>query len=491
VFLAVLVGGCAQTRLPLAKVGPDGLPRASATTLEPLSQTINKGPEPSSGPASMTPKSAETTPRPTSVPAKPMEAPGAPPPPPPPQLQEVPSARPAEPAPLLEPGVPPYDPPPSTTKATTRAPVDDAIRRAASPTEDAPSQPAPADPEAKAEAEVQTRASMRSSVTPEIRLGTTLVSVGSEDISQQDLQLAFREWVEDHVPPDKRLAPADQTKILDGLLQELIDRAVIVQEAKRTILKSDKAQKGFEAMLEKEFHDHQLPALLRRYKVKTERELDEQLRAKGRTLNSIKEAHRLDALKSEFVRNKIGPRLHDIGKWDMERYYSEHIQDYLRPAQVTWREIAIKAEGLAERPEARRRLEAARERLQRGEDFATMARSISQGPTATKGGERITEPKASAVPAINEALEKLPIGQVSPVLEGPSGFYLVRVDARRPPGPASFVEVQGEVIKALREEILEREATIFIQKLRKRTVIVRHVASGTEPADSRVQRPTE
>ena len=55
-----------------------------------------------------------------------------------------------------------------------------------------------------------------------------------------------------------------------------------------------------------------------------------------------------------------------------------------------------------------------------------------------------TSPGGYGIQAVNKALETLPIGQLSGVIEGPDGFHIVKVEKRRPAGPASFEEVQNK-----------------------------------------------
>ena len=52
---------------------------------------------------------------------------------------------------------------------------------------------------------------------------------------------------------------------------------------------------------------------------------------------------------------------------------------------------------------------------------------------------------------VNQALESLPIGKISDVIEGPDGFHIVTVEWRRPAGPASFEEVQDQIRPKLME----------------------------------------
>ena len=63
-----------------------------------------------------------------------------------------------------------------------------------------------------------------------------------------------------------------------------------------------------------------------------------------------------------------------------------------------------------------------------------------------------TTPGSYAVKPINDALERLPIGQMSSVIEGPESFHIVKVESRRPAGPASFEEVQDKIRPKLEAE---------------------------------------
>ena len=155
----------------------------------------------------------------------------------------------------------------------------------------------------------------------------------------------------------------------------------------------------------------------------------------------------------------------------MRRYYNEHLKDFDRPAQVTWREVVVEVGKHPSRAEARRKADAALSRLRHGEDFAAVARDLSDGPNKAKGGLWETTPGSYAIPAVNDALANLPPKQVSPILEAPGSFHIIRVESRRPAGPATFAEVQDVIRRKLREQTHSREATAFLDKLRKKTLI--------------------
>ena len=87
----------------------------------------------------------------------------------------------------------------------------------------------------------------------------------------------------------------------------------------------------------------------------------------------------------------------------------------------------------AERDEARRIVEEVHRRAMAGEDFAGLAAEYSEEPGAAERGG-LLEPgrEGSWVEPFWEAASQLEPGQVSPVVETPFGFHVLRLDARRP-----------------------------------------------------------
>ena len=92
---------------------------------------------------------------------------------------------------------------------------------------------------------------------------------------------------------------------------------------------------------------------------------------------------------------------------EMLKYYNEHLHDkeYDRPAQITWRELVVEKGHHPNPADARRKADNLLARLNRGEDFATLARTESEGPSSIRaqGGLMQTSPGSYAVEAVNQA----------------------------------------------------------------------------------------
>ena len=98
-----------------------------------------------------------------------------------------------------------------------------------------------------------------------------------------------------------------------------------------------------------------------------------------------------------------------------------------------------------------------------------------------------TSPGGYGVAAVNQAIEALPLGVVSGVIEGPSSLHIVRVERRRPAGPASFAELQDEIRREIFTEKSTRERRLLLDKLHANNVITT-IFDGTESDPNTVKR---
>jgi peptidyl-prolyl cis-trans isomerase D len=85
-----------------------------------------------------------------------------------------------------------------------------------------------------------------------------------------------------------------------------------------------------------------------------------------------------------------------------------------------------------EKVASRQKAEQARERIAKGEDFATVAREVSQGPTAILGGDLGCLGTGYGIGAdeLKKAAESLKAGELSAVIESPRGFHVLRVTGK-------------------------------------------------------------
>ena len=248
------------------------------------------------------------------------------------------------------------------------------------------------------------------------------------------------------------------------------------------MLKNPKQLEGIYGAADKIWREEELPPLLRHYVVDNEFQLKQKLADAGIPMDFLRQSHRQEFLAMAYRDKKLA----DSSKVDlpeMLQYYNDHYRDkeYDRPAQITWRELVVEKGQHPTQGEARKKADDLLARLQRGESFATLALKESEGPSSIRaaGGLMQTSPGSYAVEAVNQALDTLPVNQVSTVLEGPTSYHIVLVENRRAAGPATFKEIQDEMRTKVMYRKMRKANDAFIAQL-KRDALISTIFDGTE-----------
>ena len=161
--------------------------------------------------------------------------------------------------------------------------------------------------------------------------GRAVARVGDEVITEHELRAAFLEEVDKH--PDLHQVPLDgavqleRTQAMNFLVRQalvnLVDRSVLVQEAKRHI-KDKKMLDLIYQEADKEFHDDEVLPLQRRLSVDSEVKVKEKLAERGRSLDAMRRSHRQVFLARSYMYQKLKDRIR-VELPEMLKYYSDHV----------------------------------------------------------------------------------------------------------------------------------------------------------------------
>ncbi|HET9228709.1 MAG TPA: peptidyl-prolyl cis-trans isomerase [Thermoanaerobaculia bacterium] len=150
-------------------------------------------------------------------------------------------------------------------------------------------------------------------------------------------------------------------------------------------------------------------------------------------------------------------------------WYNEHKEEFARPEQVHARHILVKAEGRTD-AQAQQILAGARARLDKGEDFAAVARELSEEPAAkTSGGDLGFFGRGQMIGPFEEAAFNAQPNTLVGPLKTQFGWHLIQVLEKRPAGTTPFEEIQPMIAQRLSgertAEMAEAKARELAQKL--------------------------
>ena len=134
--------------------------------------------------------------------------------------------------------------------------------------------------------------------------------------------------------------------------------------------------------------------------------------------------------------------------------------------QTHARHILLRTDALVSEAEADNRLRQLRERIEQGEDFATLARSHSQDPgSASEGGDLGWVAPGQMVPEFEKAMDQLRIEEISQPVESRFGSHLIQVLARRQHDDTSEYR-RNRARESIRQRKTDEELEIWLRRLR-------------------------
>jgi peptidyl-prolyl cis-trans isomerase D len=147
----------------------------------------------------------------------------------------------------------------------------------------------------------------------------------------------------------------------------------------------------------------------------------------------------------------------EIADADVEQEYNTYkTERYSDPEEIHARHILLVIPPDADdkkRDEIRARAAAVLERLKKGEDFAAVAKDVSEDKAnKDKGGDLGFIRRGHADESFEEAAFALQPGGVSDVVETRRGLHVVKVEERKAAREKPLSEVKDEILKALRTE---------------------------------------
>ncbi len=153
---------------------------------------------------------------------------------------------------------------------------------------------------------------------------------------------------------------------------------------------------------------------------------------------------------------------------EVETLYQQRHAEFFQPEKRRASHILVRSKrdaSEAMRSMARQKIEAAKGRLDKGESFATVAKSISEDVTSEKGGDLGFFPQGAMVPEFDATVFTLAEGEVSNIVETDFGFHIIKLNEIKPATETPLHEVYEQLAEAVRKEKAGEEAYKLSQEV--------------------------
>ncbi len=322
--------------------------------------------------------------------------------------------------------------------------------------------------------------------------GTTVranaLCINGEVITVQDILEPIYEILEDQAG---ELSTGQYREVLSGLVQtEIRDRVyqVLVYDRARVLLNEEQY-----AALDRVVDDIVRDRVNSEYGG-SQSAFELYLERFGKTIEDVRQRERRRIIVQQYLRDQVVPRVHITRRTLLKYWRERHDQFVTKPqgqmhlldvpgwafvpgaggkvrisvGRQLWQQAseAARAEALAK---ARRQLERAAQELEGSADFEAVAKKYSHGINASRGGNwglvSLGELQGRWA-VINDVLAGLEPGQISPIVEGEDGFFLVKAGQKQEGRVVSFEQAQPEIERRLTNKQTNRLIAELLGRLR-------------------------
>ena len=261
--------------------------------------------------------------------------------------------------------------------------------------------------------------------------------------------------------PDPAKRGARASALRHEALERLIDDELILQQA--TELKLTITSEQVDASIEEIKHQNAID----------DAQLRDALKGQGMTMLSYRADIKRQLLRFRVINIAVGSRV-SISDDDVKSYYDRHMKTGSN-TQVRASHIFVAIpDGADAATVAEKQAQAQRvlDRAQKGEDFAKLARELSDDPaTRGEGGDLGYFGKDMLPKPIEEMVFSMNVGEIRGPVRADRGFHVIKLVDRRVKEAKPLEEVKDDIRMQLRQKEMERQTKTYLTELRKKTLV--------------------
>jgi len=235
------------------------------------------------------------------------------------------------------------------------------------------------------------------------------------------------------------------------ILQDAIDEILIMQKAEDAGMKAPS-----------QWIDEAIAGIRKENNITSDEQLQDALDREGITLAELRQNIERGVVRRAIMQRDIQPKIEATESELLAEYEKLKATEFTKPPTVTLQEILV-TEDLGGLALAREIVEKARA----GEDFATLAKTYSQAPSRSHGGDLGQLAQGELNPELEKVAFALPIGSVSDPMPVEGGYRVVKVSAKTSGSTTPYEAAKEKVRDRLMMTRFEAAYDVYMQELRK------------------------
>jgi peptidyl-prolyl cis-trans isomerase SurA len=314
---------------------------------------------------------------------------------------------------------------------------------------------------------------------PESPYGGTAVEDIIARVNDQIITKTDYERAQQQLDEEGRQRGATRQEISEAhkdLLRNLIDQQLWLSKGKELNITGD-------TELVQRLND-----IRKQYNMASLDDLEQAAKEQGVSFEDFKQNIRNQIITQNVMRQQVGAKI-QFTPGEAMQYYDEHKQDFSQPESVRLSEIRIAADSAdqAKVNEAKAKADDVEARLHAGGDFAQLARSFSDGPTAAQGGDLGQFKRGALAKVLEDKTFALESGQWTDPIQTRQGWVILKVAQHVPGGAAPFKDVESQVDEAMYMNRMEPAIRQYLTTMREQAYInikAGYVDTGASPNET-------
>jgi peptidyl-prolyl cis-trans isomerase C len=174
---------------------------------------------------------------------------------------------------------------------------------------------------------------------------------------------------------------------------------------------------------------------------------------------------------SKYVEENVNKKV-AVTQEELAKYYSSNLKEFNHPDLVRTSHILIRPAGDTPEQEAKakERAEALLARINKGEDFAKLAKENSVDASASQGGDIGLTSKDALDPTYADAAFAMSVGTLK-VVKSQFGYHVIKVTEKKKEGLSTLEEVKAGLTEYLKSQKAQVELTKLVNELRNQAKI--------------------
>ena len=260
-----------------------------------------------------------------------------------------------------------------------------------------------------------------------------------------------------------RQAPPTDAQVLDNLINKRLLLAHVT-EADKT---------NAEAKVEKALAEE-------RKRAGSEELFNSLLKSRGKNLEQVRTEWKEQATLNEVINREVVSKV-PATEADIQKFYTENMEKMTQPERVRAAHVLISIKDPTDKAppaqqkdlpadkkaEKRKVAEDVLKRAKAGEDFAKLAKELSDDPGSKEKGGEYTFGRGQMVPEFEAAAFGQDVGQISDIVTTTYGYHIIKTLEKFPKRTTPLAEISDKIRQFLQQREAQKQVPPYLESLKK------------------------